>query len=300
MKLTSDQETFSETIRASLEPVFSDFQQSVMAFSSRFNEPLDAIYVCGGTSLLPGLPEYLSQRWSRRVLPFQIRQHFPQVSIQPQKGIDWLLPIACSLGLSQVSGEARSTVNFRSGKLHVASKGLTLNFGQFIYPAKLALTLYLVAMLSVIGQIFLLNQETTRKDAQLNRALQTVLGRVSASFVAGLKASPAKLKQSVGKKIEEAQASVKGGASSPSSTLNLIHELSKAIPKSTVMEIKQYDQLANKLTLNIDTPSQADAEKAISSLSQFPLFQSPKAGAIEASKGSRRKFSLTTSLKKGT
>lgn len=300
MKLTNDQQIFSETIRGALEPVFSDFQQGMMAFSSRYQEHVETIYICGGTSLMPGLPEYLSQRWQKRVLPFEIRKHFPQVSIQPQKGLDWLLPIACSLGLSQAGGEGRSQVNFRSGKLHVTSRGLSLNISQFVYPAKLALTIYLVAMLSVVGQIFFLNREVADKDAQLNKALQSVLGRVSSTFVATLKDSPAKLKQNVSKKLEEAQASVKGNANATGSTLNLIHELSKAIPKSTVMEIKQYDQAAGKLTMNIDSPTQTEAEKASSALSQFPLFQSPKAGPIEASKGTRRKFSLTTSLKKGS
>ena len=301
MKLTGDQEIFSETIRIALEPVFSDFQQSLMAFSSRFQEPVDAIYLCGGTALLPGLVEYLGQRWQRRVLPLQVRSHFPHISIQPQKGLDWLLPVACSLGLSQASGDARSSINLRSGKLHAASRGLTLNVSQFIYPAKLAVTLYVVAMLSVVGQIFFLNQEMAKKEASLNRALQSVLGRVSSTFVSTLRGNPTKLRQAVNKKLEEAQTQVKGGAGgATSSSLALIHELSKAVPKSTIMEIKLYDQAANKLTLNVESPTQAEAEKAIAALTQFPLFVSPKASAIET-KGTRRKFSVTTNLngKKG-
>ncbi|MGZ3713260.1 MAG: hypothetical protein ACXVBE_15960, partial [Bdellovibrionota bacterium] len=158
-------------------------------------------------------------------------------------------------------------------------------------------TLYVVAMLSVIGQMFFLNQEMTKKDAQLTRALQTVLGRVSPSFIAGLRANNTKLHQTVSKKLEEFQSQSKGGGSA-SATLDMIHELSKAIPKSTTMQIQQFDLLNNKLTLTVDSPTQADAEKAAAALAAFPQFQSPKASAFET-KGTRRKFSLTTNLKKG-
>ncbi|MGE3262802.1 MAG: pilus assembly protein PilM [Bacteriovoracia bacterium] len=298
MKLTNDQEVFSSTIRLALEPVFSDFQQSLMAFSSRYQEPIDSIYICGGTALIPGMMEFLAARWQKRVAPLQVRQLFPSLSIQPQRGLEWLLPMACAIGLSQAGGEGKSTVNFRSGKLHIAGRALNLNISQFVYPAKLALTLYVVAMLSVIGQMFFLNQEIEKKDAILSRALQSVLGRVSASYVSTLRASPTKMHQTITKKIEEFQAQGKGGGSA-SSSLELIQELSKVIPKSTTMEIDQFDLLTSKLTLNVDSPTQQDAEKAIAALTAFPHFQSPKASALET-KGTRRKFSLTTNLvKKG-
>jgi general secretion pathway protein L len=298
MKLTSDQEAFSETIRESLEPVFSDFQQSLMAFSSRFQEQVDTIYICGGTALLPGLSEFLAQRWQKRVTPLEVRQLFPTLSIQPQRGLEWLLATACSIGLSQAGGEGKSTVNFRSGKLHVASRTLKLNISQFIYPAKLALTLYVVAMLSVIGQMFFVGREMEKKEALFTKALQSVLGRVSASYIAGLRANPTKMHQTVAKKLEEFQTQGKGGGSA-SSSLELIQDLSKVIPKSTTMQIQQFDLLNNKLTLNIDSPTQGDAEKAAAALTTFPQFQSPKASAFET-KGTRRKFSVTTSLvKKG-
>lgn len=293
MKLTADQEAFAGVIREALEPVFSDFQQSLMAFSSRFQEGIDTVYICGGTTLLPGMTEYLTQRWQKRVTPLQVRQLFPHLSIQPQKGLEWLLPMACAIGLSQAGGEGRSTINFRSGKLHLASRTLKLNISQFVYPAKLALTLYVVAMLSVIGQMYFLNKEIERKDAAFTKAMQTVLGRVSASYLASLQDNPTKMKAAVNKKFEEFQNQAKGGASS--ATLDLINELSKSVPKSTTMEIKQFDLKGSQLTLTVESPTQQDADKAVLALTTFPWFQSPKASPIE-SKGTRKKFSLTTTF----
>ena len=302
MALNKDQIVFSETIREALEPVFADFQQSVMAFNSRYNDQIDRIYVCGGTSLIPGLTEYLSDRWKSKVSHFAISDFYPNLTIKPQKSLEIMLPLATALGLSQAPGEAKSQINFRVGKLRSTQRGLQLNFKQFIYPAKLAFTLYIVAMLSLAGQIILLNREIDRKDLLLSKAFQGIFGKVSASFVSSMKVSPAKLKQAVAKKIEESQAN---GSSSTrtavSATLELISDLSKTVPKTTVVEITKFDLQANQLSIQAESPNQAEAEKAISLLTKVPQFSNPKAGPIE-DKGTRKKFSLSASIpiKKGT
>ena len=86
MQLNADQQAFSETIRQAMEPILHDFQQSLMAFSSRYNDPPQTIYVCGGGALLPGLSEFLGQRWNKKVAPLQVTHLFPQISIRPQRG----------------------------------------------------------------------------------------------------------------------------------------------------------------------------------------------------------------------
>jgi cell division ATPase FtsA len=301
MQLSADQSAFSETIRLSLEPVFADFQQSMMAFSSRYSQPLDKIYICGGSSLLEGMAEYLTQRWGRNVLPLNVTGMFPQISMNPQPALERMLPIATAIGLSQVSGLGKSSINFRSGKLHAASRGLQLNFQQFVYPAKLALTIYLVAILSVIGQTILLGRQKNAKSTQLDRSLQSVLGRLPTSRLATLKGSDSKLKSAIDQKVEEFQSQVKGGKTiSGTSLLDIIHELSKSIPSSVVTEIKVMDLQAKRISLTMESPTQVAAEKAVSTLTTMPFFQNPKAGPLET-KGTRKKFTFNANLsQKGT
>jgi Tfp pilus assembly PilM family ATPase len=298
MQLNADQQAFSETICGSMEPLFHDFQQSMMAFTSRYSDPLHTVYLCGGASLLPGLPEYLAQRWQKKVMPLQITHLFPQISIRPQRGLEWLLPMATALGLSQVSGEGRSSINFRTGKLIASHRGLKLDFKQFLYPAKLALTLYLVAMLSVIGQSFFLQRERTKKDEQLTRLVKTAVGGGAAGFIEGLKSNPDKLKSKLREKEAEFQAK---GIESGSGALDLLEDLTKGMPASAGMQVEQLELMGNKLTLRVNSPTQDDAERASGALQALPFLSGAKAGALEAGKGAHKKFTLTgtTSQKKG-
>jgi type IV pilus assembly protein PilM len=294
MTLTADQEAFSETIRGALEPVFADFQQSMMAYSSRFNKDVDAIYICGGTSLLPGIAEYLSKRWGKKVMAFQPTKLFPALSIQPQRNVEVLLPLATALGLTQAAGDGRSTINFRSGALASLGGGLSLNFQQFVYPAKLALTVYLVAMVSVIGQSVLLGKQITAKDDQLSRAIRTVLGGVPSGMMAALKSNPVKLKASVEKKVQEYQALVKTEKASVAGnkSIDFLQDLSKAVPKSVTTEIRQLDYTPTKVSLVMESPSQSAAEAALSTLQSLPVLQNPKASPLET-KGTRKRFTIS-------
>lgn len=299
MQLSADQRAFSETILGALEPVFHDFQQGLMAFTSRHNEPLPLVYVCGGTSLIPGLPEYLAQRWQKKVAPLQVTHLFPQISIRPKRGLEWLLPTATALGLSLAGGEGRSQINLRTGKLYGSSRGLKLDFQQFVYPAKLALVLYIVAMISVIGQGFFLERERSRKDDQLTRAVRSVVGGGSASFLESLKASPTKLRAKLREKENEFQA--KGAGSEGPTILDLLHDLTKGMPPSAGMEVRQLDLSGGKLTLKIESPTQGDAERASQALQSLPFLQGAKTSPTEAGKGARRRFTLTATVpsKKG-
>lgn len=290
MQINADQQAFSETIRGALEPVFHDFQQSLMAFTSRYSEPLDTIYICGGTSLLPGLGEFLAHRWQKKILPFQVTHLFPQISIRPQKGLELLLPVATALGLSQVGGEGRSLINLRTGKLHGASRGLKLDFQQFVYPAKLALIVYVVAMISVIGQSIFLKRERDKKDAQLTRVVRSATGVSSGNVLETLKTNPERLRIKLREKENESMAKGAGGASSNS--LDLIYDLTKGLPGNATMEVRVFELSGNKLTLEVKSPTQKDAEIASSTLAQLPVLQNAKATPITPGKGTARTFTL--------
>ena len=295
--LSPDQKAFGDAIEMALEPVFADFQQTIMAFSSRFNEPISHLYITGGTSLLAGLKEYLENRWNIPTSQLALAELFPQFSIQPQRSVDLVLSSCVALGLSQVNGNARSHINFRSGKLTTHSRGLQLNFNQFLYPAKLTLSIYLVGMISLMGQTIFLKREINAKDEVLSKNIQLVLGKVSASFLNSMKTNPAKLKQSMNKKLEELQSDdTNASKASGISSLDFIQDLSKNVPKASVVEIKQLEYLPSRVTLKVESPNQENADKVVSAIAALKQYGSPKASPIESAKGSRKKYSFTFNL----
>ena len=296
LQINNDQRVFAEIIEKSLEPLFSDMQQSFMAFASRNNENIKNVYLTGGTSLIPGLPQYLSERWGKRVQHYEFTAHYPNLSVRPQKNSEVMLPIASALALSQLSGPTKSQINFRSGKLKLASQGLNLNLQQFIYPAKVALAVYACVMLSLLGQMIFLKSALTKKELQFEQKIQSVMGRVSSSTMLTLKTSPSKLKQNVEKKIDEVGAQFKGGGDTSFSALDVIRAMSGAVPKSATMEIKQMELSPSSLSMQVESPNDQTANAAITALMHAPYFSNPKAGPLETMPNNRKKFSFASGV----
>jgi hypothetical protein len=181
----------------------------------------------------------------------------------------------------------------RTGKLIGTSRGLKLDFKQFVYPAKLALTIYLVAMVSVIGQTFFLKREASKKDEVLLRSVKGVIGGAT-NYLETLMANPERLKVKLKEKENEFQ--TKGAGVGSSSTLDLIQELTKGLPSGAKMQVSQFELIGNKLTLKIDAASQADAEKATTAFQALPVLQNAKSGPMEAGKGARKKITITSTV----
>jgi hypothetical protein len=88
----------------------------------------------------------------------------------------------------------------------------------------------------------------------------------------------------------------KGAAGGSSNTIDLLYELSKGMPANAGMEVKQFDLVGNKLTLKVESPTEGDAERAASAFSALPVLQGAKASPMEAAKGSRKRFTLTSTI----
>jgi Tfp pilus assembly PilM family ATPase len=289
--LSADQQAFSECIRSSLEPLLADIQQGLMAFSSRFQEPMPKLFLTGGTSLLSGLKEYLQESFSTEVSQLRPQELLGSGASQETK-TDPFLTLAVGLGTSQLSGESRSELNFRSGPLAATHRSLQLNLAQFLFPARLALGIYIVAMISVIGQTILLNRQVSSKEEILLRSLRSALPGSAPTYLLTLRDSPVRLKSAVEGKVLEAQSLVKGGGSK-GGALDLILSMSTSVTKDKVLEIRKLEYSPKKLQLTVETPNQAQAEQALESLKKLPLWQSPVGGPLEPAKGERKRFSFT-------
>jgi len=56
------------------------------------------------------------------------------------------------------------------------------------------------------------------------------------------------------------------------------------------------DLKASNISLTMESPSQGDAEKAMSMLSQLPYLENAKTGPLE-NKGTRKRFTLNATVK---
>jgi hypothetical protein len=293
MQLNADQKLFSDVIAGALNPALQDFDQTLMAYASRFNQQVDQIYLSGGTSLMPGLAEMLSARWNKKVLPLHVLSKLPQISIRPQKNIELLLPTAIALGISQVRSEFKSNINFRTGALRREQSSLKINWQEFISPLKLAFIAYTFAVISLGFQYLFLQRDLAQLQKTQESSIKRILSPPNASALTLLKSNPTRIKQNVDKKVADLQLLVHSGGASTNSSLEILQDMSRTVTRASTMEIKEMNLQGNTLSLKIEAPTQKDAESALKTLSTATNYTNAKPSAIEAGTGTRKKFSIS-------
>ncbi|NUM88032.1 MAG: pilus assembly protein PilM [Bdellovibrionales bacterium] len=274
-----------------LSPLLHDFHQGLMAYSSRYSGEVDQILLAGGTSLLPGLPEYLSALWNKRVEHLHVSRMFPSLSISPQKESEVLLPVTLGLGLTQISGDSRSLVNLRGGRLRLQTGSGFPDLTRYGFAFKVAGSVYAVACLSFLVQSFLLDRQISNRDLRLDQALKAVVGPSSGSFLSILKSSPTRLKGAVEEKVREAGPRAAQPSAGGVAVLDSLDRLSGRITKTTPTEIRKLEALPTSITYTMEAPSEEAARAAAEAAKGLPGFKS--ASPTESANRGRKRFALS-------
>jgi len=136
----------SECLSDATRPLIRDIRRTFQSLYNRTQTKIDAVYICGGTSLLSGLPEYLEQEFGVPV------SHLPTDNISGfSETVDTLpaqlkLTLATSAALQQIDGrhEDRS-INLRRQEFAYRGKSSYLRSQIFKY-AGAAAVLFLLLM----------------------------------------------------------------------------------------------------------------------------------------------------------
>ncbi len=283
------QDPWSKLLLQTLSPLLHDFHQGLMAYSSRYGGEVDRILLAGGTSLLSGLPEYLSAIWGIEAEPLKVSQAFPHLSIAPQLESEVLLPVALGLALTQVSGDSRSLLNLRGGRLRLKTGSGFPDLSQYGFAFRVAGVVYGVACLSFLTQSFLLDRQIKDRDVRFDQALRAVVGPSSGSFLSTLKSNPIRLKGAVEDKIREAGPKATGG-SSGLAILDPLDRMSGRITKATPTEIRKLEANTTGITLTMESPTEESAKAVIDGAKGLPGFRS--LSPIESTAKGRKRFAL--------
>jgi hypothetical protein len=242
----------------------------------------------------------LSARWEQKIQPLSLLSHMPNLSIRPQPLIEATIANAACLSLTHTKNEFSSTLNLRAGKFKAASKAHSIQWETFIRPLKIASVVYIFALLSFVGQYFFLNQQLEQVGLKQDQALTEIFGKSTASFLLTLKSSEVKLKQQVQKKVEELSGQLAGGGETRSiPSLDILDGLSRAIPKSTTVEIREFKLSAGQIQLKLESPTQKDLENALRLISTAPKIASPQVLPIENLNGGRKRVLVNARISGG-
>lgn len=238
---TLEQVEFSDALNEALSELFQAIRQAELSCKQFTKLPLGAIYLSGGTSLLPGLNKVLQEQLQIPVKPLQALSAVATSGVTYSEAADASCGLASALALTVV-GPARNTlINLRKGEYAKAGRSHDFSFVGSTRRIAMGTSIVVASILiSTFVSKGFYQSEITEVDTRLERSMRLFFGQISSSAIRTYLASPKSLKNAVNKELTKQRESAKLLGPNPQSPLNFLKELSSTIPRDAIVDMIEF------------------------------------------------------------
>jgi hypothetical protein len=259
-------------ITESLEELRKELRHMDLVCKGICHEPVQRILISGGSSLIPGLPEWLEGSTKISVERLRSLSLLSPSGVSFSEVADARMAIAAGLAMSQVGNDRSICINFRKGEFSKTERGRELNLSTLRTPLIGAAVAGLTFFVSMGAQTNIYQKQFEEKDAQLKKAISAFFGSASQSALRTYMANPQSLQNSLKKDLEKNRELARVFGPNPKSPLNYLKSLSENIPKDIVVDVMKFQvgaapdagfdpQKSSAVTLSLISADSNSAEK---------------------------------------
>lgn len=292
---SADLRKLSTAIRKAIDPLFQEILQTLHAYRSQYTHfapdtgPFETLYLCGGSSRLRNLSEYISAASGIRteLLPLLPIEHAAAHRLGDRGA---LFAQAVSLGLraaARGAGAQRlSTLNFRKGPFAFARDLSGLKEKAFFF-ARWAAIIFILAMCHQGFRYVNLSRQHRKMEAQVFKIFKDIVPDNK---------KPMKKSADAMKIIQERVSEYRQKLEILTSGLNdmtalkVLREISVLIPPSIPIDTQELAIERNKITLRANTDSFPSVDQIALALKENKNFQNIARGDIRDSPDGKKNF----------
>lgn len=285
----------NEAIQKVIDELLIHMRQTFFSYRDEEGEAVSGIYLCGGTSRLPGLDQYISYKLRQNVTFLDsIEFHFSRLDraeVHPS-----VVAQALSLALRGVAMGGGSGINFRHGEF--AYRGSVKKLGGGMRQAGIAAALIIFLGVVYFGvQYCALKKKTARATTDITTLISQALPEVSTKTIRNPSSGVALLK---GKKAEVTDKIVKLEDAMGESSLDILREISASLPPrdDLQLDIEDFSMGQGRIRLAGRTTSFEAVDIISNSFEASGKFKNVTKGNVRKGVKGEIKFDLTMELEK--
>ncbi len=235
------QKDFAKMMDTVSHPLISDFARWKIGVKMNFGLSLEHIFICGGTSNIKNMTNYLGEKWETKVSLLESfeRVHTEKIELHAKNKCKFVLANL----LAQSWRRKNKLLNFLTGKFAQASlSDMPIHSMAFIATRAAALTAVLA--ISLVAERFLIQRDIKAVNAKLTTLMKNddllITGRVRRQFMTDAKPvydAVVKRQRGVRQEISTLQAAIEVQALAP---LVRVSQLASQSP-ATLIEFKVSD-----------------------------------------------------------
>ncbi len=235
-----EQVELSDCLKDAILPFLDELRMVHLTSRSYTRKSMQRIYLAGGTSLLPGLDLWISERFGIPTQKLSALSATAASGVTYSEQTDSKFLLAASLAFCLVGPARNSLVNFRRGEFAKVSIVQTLDF-QILKKPLMALGAIAASLfLSLTVQSIVYHSRIESTDAQLEKSVKSFFGQVSNSALRGYLADPKKLKAAVTRDLGKQRELTRLFGPNPKSPLSFLNQLSLTIPKDVIVDLSKF------------------------------------------------------------
>jgi len=256
-QVTQDQLRFSEVVYRAMQPLLAELKQADLACKAATGMRADRIYLCGGTSLLPGLPAVIAEETRT---PTQFLKGFSQgyptkLALSESEQVHFAAALGGACAVLPIESDFK--INFRKGAFGKKSANRELNANIFDGALKVA-TFFGFFLWVIFGlQAKVYETRLTETDEKLASAVRSFFSGVTSGELKNYMANEAALRRGIDNELKtqrEMEKLLEPGTKTPSLFLKTI---SSNIPRDVVVDLTNYQVGSSAQTAFLDPVNSA-------------------------------------------
>lgn len=280
-------------IRSKIDELILYLRQVLFAYQDREGEAVTGLYLCGGSSRIPGLDRYLSERLKQNITFLDPTSfHFSRLTQAGSHRV--VMPTALGLALRGVATPGLPDINFRRGDF--AFRGDVEKLGGTLRHIGIVAGLVMAMGLAHFGfKYFTLSSQVQRVHNEIAEMAKEVLPEVSSETLT----SPTQalsLIRAEGKKIQDRVTKLEHefglGA------LKVVQEISQKSPgrEEVKLDVEDLQIMPDRVRLAGRADSFVSVDKIKAALSTSGMFKSVTTGNVRKGIKDEVKFDLSMEL----
>ena len=297
--ISDEQNQFAAVIADSLSPIVREIKQTLMSYKSTHKHSPRAIFITGGTSLIPNMQLFLEEQLKIPVFSFAYMSRLVGQTLQLSEASEAQIASATGLGLTAAKVERNRTLNFRKDEFSKKGGMGAIDFKAFSRPLKYMAASLMFVYLNLAVQGLILSSRAQKQEELLERSIKSVVGAVSPSVMGTYRGSPATLKSAISREmakyknvpVETKQAQV--------SAYELLNKISAAIPKDMTLDVSLFEIKESQLRLTGVVDQMNNHARIAKALEESNLVTEVNKTATEDPKTRKVKFEIKAKVAAG-
>lgn len=237
---TLEQIELSSCLKEAIEPFLAEAHFTEIIAKNKFLKPVQSIRIFGGTTLLPGLSQWIQETLNITTKPLHALSSITTSGVTYSEETEAKFTLALSLCLCSVGSSRNAFINLRKDEFSKKNKNKRIKIKELKKPLMALATICICLLTSLIIQSVIYKSRLLATDVLLEKSIRSFFGHVSGSALKTYLSNTSTLRESIKKELNKQNEIHRLVSNNEHTPIDFLKGISEHIPKNIVVDLLEF------------------------------------------------------------